>query len=497
MSIDVLFIHPGNHKGNYQGLAKEFTAIATPAWALLLADHIRNKGYSTAIYDVNVTGWNENTAKEITALYNPCLITLMVYGHNPSASTQTMPSASKIAKDIKNYNRDIPVLIGGIHPSALPELTLKTESVDYIAQGEGAYTIDGLLRYLKGKETIKNVKGLWYTCNHTVHFTIPAPIITDLDTELDGYAWDLLPSLNNYRAHTMHCFQDFENSIMDDFSDVRTPYVAMNTSLGCPFSCHYCCINALFGKPGIRYWSLKKVISWIDTLVNSYGIKHIRFDDELFILSQQRVETFCDLLIERDYKLNIWVYGRVDTIKESLLKKIKKAGINWICLGIESANEKVRFNVNKNIRKDIQDTVKKIQTHDINVLGNYLFGLPEDNRETMQETLCQAMELNCEFVNFYTVMAYPGSRLYEWASLRDGFLPKNWAGFSQLGYDTQPLPTKYLSAKEVLQFRDEAFFTYYTNPDYLKMIEIKFGNKVKKHLEKMLGVPMKRRILGE
>ena len=497
MDIDVLFIHPGNHKGNYQDLAKEFTAIATPSWTLLLANYTRNKGYSTAIYDVNVKGWNENIAKELITHHNPSLIVIMVYGHNPSASTQTMPSAGKIAKDIKDYNKDIQILMGGIHPSALPELTLKTECVDYIAQGEGASTIEGLLRYFKGKEDIHNIKGLWYKNKNAIRHTISAPIISNLDAELDGYAWDLLPDLINYRAHNMHCFQDFEKSIRDDYSDVRTPYVAMNTSLGCPYSCHYCCINAIFGKQGIRYWSVEKVVSWIDILVKKYNVRNIRFDDELFILSSQRVEKFCDLIIERNYNLNIWVYGRVDTIKQSLLLKLKKAGINWICLGIESANEKVRSSVNKNISKNIKEIVKQIQSHDICVLGNYMFGLPEDTIETMKETLDQALELNCEFVNFYTVMAYPGSELYEWASKKDGYLPETWAGFSQLGYDTQPLPTKYLSAGEVLKFRDEAFFKYYTNPDYMIMAEKKFGNTVKKHLEKMLNVNVKRRILGD
>ncbi|MBT6228167.1 MAG: B12-binding domain-containing radical SAM protein [Candidatus Scalindua sp.] len=497
MNTDVLFIHPGNHKGNYQGLAREFTAIATPAWTLLLANYIRNKGYGTAIYDVNVDGWNENTVKEIVAQYNPDLVTIMVYGHNPSASTQTMSSAGKIAKDIKVYNKDIQILMGGIHPSALPVLTLKTESVDYVAQGEGAYTIEGLLRYLKGKGNINNVKGLWYKNSDSICFTTPAQVISDLDTELDGYAWDLLPDLNNYRAHNMHCFQNFEKSVKDDFSDVRTPYVAMNTSLGCPHSCHYCCINAIFEKPGIRYWSLEKVVSWIDTLVIKYGVRDIRFDDELFILSSQRVERFCELIKERGYDLNLWVYGRVDTIKESLIVKLKEAGINWICLGIESANEKVRSNVNKSIKKDIKDVVEKIQANDIYVLGNYMFGLPEDNLETMNETLDQAMELNCEFVNFYTVMAYPGSELYEWASKKDGYLPESWNGFAQLGYDTQPLPTKYLQATEVLRFRDEAFSKYYTNPDYMEMLERKFGNKVRVHMEKMLDINIKRRILGD
>jgi len=493
--VDVLFIHPGNQKKTYQRLAGEFTAIATPVWTSLLANSIRKKGYATAIYDVNVEGWDESVASEILDKYNPKIIVMMVYGHQPSASTQTMPAAGKIAKDIKRDSRDALIAMGGTHPSALPERTLREEDIDYVIQGEGLYTIEGLIKYVKGAENIRNVTGLWYKRDELIEHTAPAPIINDLDRELDDYAWDLLPPINNYRAHTMHCFQDFEESQSDDFSDVRSPYVAMYTSLGCPYSCSYCCINAVFQKTGIRYWSLDKVLSWIDTIVNKYGVKNIRFDDELFILSPKRIERFCDLIIERGYNLNIWVYGRVDTIKDSLLNKLKKAGINWICLGIESGNEKVRKNMNKIIGKSITEVVKSIQSHDIYVLGNYMFGLPDDNINTMEETLQLSMDLNCEFTNYYTVMAYPGSSLYEWASGKQGYLPDNWWGFSQHSFETKPLPTKYLSSSEVLRFRDNAFYRYFTNGKYLDMIETKFGKKVKSHIERMVNIKIERKIL--
>jgi len=493
--MDVLFIHPGNQKKIYQSLANEFTAIAPPVWASLLANYVRNQGYSTAIYDVHIEGWDKDTPKDLADRYDPDLIVMMVYGHHPSASTQTMPAAGAIARDIKAFNSDIPVAMGGTHPSALPERTLQEESIDFVIQGEGPYTIAGLIEYLKGKKSIKDIQGLWYRHNGDVEFTSQAPVVTNLDEELDGYAWDLLPSLDRYRAHNMHCFQDFHKSQREDFSDVRSPYVAINTSLGCPYSCHYCCINAIFGRPGIRYWSLDKVLSWIDTLVNDYNIRNIRFDDELFILSPKRVERFCDMLIERDYGLNIMVYGRVDTTRDFLLEKLKRAGISWICLGIESGNERVRNDVNKNIKKDIKEVVKAIQAHDIYVLGNYMFGLPEDDISTMQQTLDLAIDLNCEFANMYTVMGFPGSALYEWA-LDQGAVSDNWAAFSQHSYETQPLPTRYLSPAEVLAFRDEAFNTYFSNEKYLDMIDKRFGSKVRGHIEKMLTIRLERKLLS-
>lgn len=494
MSTDILFIHPGNQKRTYQQLANEFTAIATPSWTSLLAGSCLEKGKTVAIYDVNIDGWDEKLPAEITEKYNPELVVIMVYGHNPSASTQTMPAAGRIAADIREFNADIPVAMGGIHPSALPEKTLEDEKIDFVIQGEGTHTIPELSDYLMGKRGISNVRGLWHKRNAKPEFTGPSPTVENLDDELPGYHWELLPGLERYRAHNMHCFQDFKKSVKEDFSDVRSPYVAMNTSLGCPFKCNYCCINAIFDKPKIRYWSLEKVMGWFDELAEK-GVRNIRLDDELFVLSPQRVERFCDMLTERKHDFNIWVYGRVDTVRDSLLSKLKQAGISWICLGIESGNEKVRNHVNKKIGKDIGDVVRTIQGHGIYVLGNYMFGFPEDNFETMRQTLDLAIDLNCEFANFYTVMAIPGSDLYSTA-IANGHVFENWQEFSQHSYETRPLPTKHLSSAQVLEFREKAFETYFKNSAYLDSVEEKFGFKTRRHIEKMNTVKIKRKILG-
>lgn len=495
IKLDILFINPGNHKKTYQDLSKEYTAIATPAWTLLCAEFVRQKGFSTTIYDVNINGWDEKTAAEIFSRYEPHLVVIMVYGHNPSASTQTMPAARLIAKQIKDYNKDIPIAFGGIHASALPKQTIEEEKIDFVIQGEGPYTIEGLTEVLRGKKELAQVPGLWYREKGEIKSNAPTQIIKDLDQELPTYAWDLLPSLDKYRAHNMHCFQDFHLSKTADFSDIRSPYVAMNTSLGCPYNCSYCCINAIFGKPSIRYWSLDTVMKWFDLLVNKHYVRNIRLDDELFILSPERVERFCDMIIERKYDLNIWVYARVDTIKQGLVHKMKKAGINWVCLGIESGNNRVRDDVNKKIKQDIHGIVKILQDSGIYVFGNYMFGLPEDDLNTMQETLDLAIELNCEFANFYSVMAYPGSKLYDWASTQPGVITNDWNAFSQHSYETQPLPTKYLSPAQVLRFRDEAFDKYFNNNKYLEYLEKRFNPQVRKHIEKMLNVKIRRKLL--
>ena len=172
--------------------------------------------------------------------------------------------------------------------------------------------------------------------------------------------------------------------------------------------------------------------------------------------------------------------------------------MRWLALGIESGSKHVRDGAEKSLKsEDIIAIVRAIQAADINVIGNYIFGLPDDTQETMRETLALAQELNCEFANFYSAMAYPGSPLYTLALNSGWQLPHTWSGFSQHSYDCQPLPTATLSAAEVLGFRDKAFDEYFTHPRYLAMVKERFGMETLAHIEQMTRHKLKRRLLEE
>lgn len=146
---------------------------------------------------------------------------------------------------------------------------------------------------------------------------------------------------------------------------------------------------------------------------------------------------------------------------------------------------------------DIKSIVDSIRKNDISVIGNFIFGLPEDTLESMRETLDMAKELKCEFVNFYCAMAYPGSRLYNMAIKEGWKLPESWMGYSQHSYEMLPLCSKYLSAREIVKFRDEAFNEYFNNKEYLAMVEDKFGQNVRINLENVCKSKLKRKILEE
>jgi radical SAM superfamily enzyme YgiQ (UPF0313 family) len=483
---DIVVINPGDRKQVYQDLAADFSAIEPPFWIAAMCSYLRNNGFAVEIIDAGAEDITPGEAATRVRELNPYLAAVIVYGSQPSASTQNMTIAGEICGALKD-NTSAKIAIGGLHPSALPKRTLEEERVDFVMEGEGLYTLTGLLKRVKrGKHDFAEVPGLWYFDKGTIKNNPRAPLIKDLDAMLPIAAWDLLP-MEKYRAHTWHCFDDLDH---------RMPYGAIYTSLGCPYSCQFCCVNALFGKPGKRYRSPSLVVEEIGLLVNNYGIKNIKIADELFVFNETHYMTIVDLIIKKGFDVNIWAYARVDKVKEENLQKMKQAGINWLALGIESGNPEVRGGTSKAMEAhDMKKIVRTIQDAGIRVIGNYIFGLPDDTAETIQETLNMAIELNCEFVNFYTAMAYPGSKLYEIA-LKEGWkLPDEWHGFSQHAYEVLPLPTKHISAEEVLRFRDDAFHAYFSTPAYSEMIERKFGKKVKEHIQEMTSTRLKRKVL--
>lgn len=486
--IDIVLINPGDRKQVFQNLDADFSAIEPPFWVAVIAAYLRKCGFGVAIIDANA---DNITPDEVAARVDgmaAMLSVVVVYGSQPSASTQNMTIAGRICKALK-AGTSSKVAIGGLHPSALPERTFKDTGVDFVIEGEGPYTLKGLIRHLKsGDGDYSKVPGLWYAHNDSVLHTQRAPLITDLDDMLPLAAWDLLP-MKTYRAHNWHCFDDLSH---------RRPYGAIYTSLGCPFNCVFCCINAPFGKPGIRYRSPELIIDEIGDLVKNYGVKNIKIVDELFVFSEPHYMGIVELILQRGYDLNIWAYARVDTVKVANLKKMKKAGINWLALGIESANPDVRDGASKRMRvNDIKSVVGAIQDAGIRVIGNYIFGLPDDTFATMQETLDMAIDLKCEFTNIYCAMAYPGSKLYDIAIAEGWELPGQWHGYSQHSYETLPLPTKHIRAADVLRFRDNAFERCYSDTGYLDMVESKFGAHVRKHIVEMNSIRLKRKLLGD
>jgi len=494
-TLDLVLVNPGSRAKLYQALGTRLTAVENPVWAGLIATFARNRGFSVEIVDAEAEELAPDEAAARTSALDPRLVAVVVYGHQPSASTQNMTGASAIVTAIKQLSPATRVLMLGGHVAALPERTLAEEACDFVTRDEGLYGVTDLLAALRAsaEPDFSSVRGLVYRGAGGPIANPAAPLVRDLDGEMPGIAWDLLP-MPRYRAHNWHCFGHLE----------RQPYAAIYTTLGCPYHCSFCCIQAPFksgekeiglraGVNSYRFWSPARVIQEIDVLVTRYGVRNIKFADEMFVLHPRHVAGICDAIVERGYDLNIWAYARVDTVRDEMLEKLRRAGFRWLAFGIEAANEGVLTDVDKRYRVDeVYATVRKVKTAGINIIGNYIFGLPEDTRETMQQTLDLALDLNCEFANFYCAMAYPGSPLYGQAIDRGWPLPASWSGYSQHAVDTLPLPTRHLSAGEVLRFRDDAFHRYFTSQPYLQMVGARFGDETLGHIRQMTAHRLER-----
>jgi anaerobic magnesium-protoporphyrin IX monomethyl ester cyclase len=502
-SLDVVLVHPNGRAGIYQGLG-DLAAVETPVWAGMLASYVRLKGQTVAILDAEAEGLSPAAVAMRVESLKPLLACVVVYGHQPSASTQVMTAARSTLKAIQEANPKIRRLLLGGHAAALPERSWWEEPVTYVCTGEGPVTLYELLSALKsGGMDLHRVRGLAWGDNGKVQRNPDAPLVQDLDAEIPAPAYDLLPGLGLYRAHNWHCFGGLD----------RSPYASLYTTLGCPYACSFCCIQAPFrsgealaaqGKGrglgvrpaanSYRFWSPHRVV---ETLVGlrDQGVTNVKIADEMFVLNPGHVAAICDQLIAADLHLNLWAYARVDTVRNGMARKLKAAGFNWLAFGIESAGASVRDGVHKSLDEaEIHETIAKVRAAGIHVIGNYIFGLPGDTVDTMGDTLQLARELQTEFANFYSAMAYPGSRLYEEAVAKGWELPSTWEGYSQHSATSLPLRTEHLSAARILQFRDQAFQSYHLDRAYLEMIERKFGPATVAEIRRMAGLRLERRV---
>ncbi|MFA5138810.1 MAG: radical SAM protein [Elusimicrobiota bacterium] len=488
--LDILLVNVGGTKRQvYQDLSMEFSAIDPPFWAALTAGYLRKHGFSVDILDANVRNLGQEESAEEILKAGARLTAIVVYSQQANTCTPIMTAVGLLCRKLKQRCPDIRLILTGWHPSALPERTLREESCDMVAQGEGFYTLRALL---EGKP-LEKVPGLWWKEGQDIRHTPRPKPVQDLTGELDEVAWDLLPiGSGQYRGFNWMCLQSLET---------RDRCASMLTSLGCPFKCRFCAIHATFGERRVRYWSPEWTLQQMETLAKRYGVRHINLNDELFVFNKEHYLPIAEGLIRLGLDLNICAFARVDRVDAmdaSELRTLKKAGFNWFKFGIESANARILKLSNKGSydKEVIRRVVAKVHDAGIDLCANFVFGLPGDDWETMQETLNLAFELNCSFPSFFCAMALPGADLYE-ESERKGVLPPTWLGYASQGYHFQPLPTEHLSSADVVRFRDYAFDAYFKNPRLLAKIEARFGRTARGHIEAMTRHRLKRKLLGD
>ncbi len=522
--LDVLFVHPGDAHRLYQGLSDRFSAIETPTWCLLLAQSCRSKGFGTAILDCDAERLHRHEAVKRIKESNPRLVVFVVYGQNPNAGTTKMTGAIDTAAMLKEFFPEYPVCFVGSHTSALPRDVLSLPFVDFVLLNEGVYALHNLLN-TDLKNDLQNIRGIgWkrikkeYKEGVGVHpasgvwqecvLNEPEKVVPNerMDFDLPGSAWDLLPYKNKpfdlYRSCNWHAnFHD----------ELRNPYAAIYSSLGCRFKCDFCMINIVnrvdntdgitaANSPNMRFWSPEFMLKEFERLAN-FGVSTIRISDEMFFLDKRYFEPLLQGLVDRGLgsELLMWAYARVDTVRAKYLDLFNKAGVKWLALGIEAADQKIRKEITKGTYEevDIRDIVNQISDSGISTISNYIFGLPDDNYDSMNATLDLALELNTEMANMYPCFALPGSPLFYQARQNGWALPQTFEAWSFHSYECLPLPTKHLSASEVLRFRDRAWDMYFNRPEYHKVVESKFGKDAADHITDMASIKLRRKLLGD
>lgn len=508
--MDVLFINPDSSLKAYQELAQVYSAIEPPTWSLLLAESCRSKGFEVGILDADAERLSLNESVSRISNLKPRLIVFVVYGQNPNSGTTSMIGALALASALKEGGEVAPICFVGSHTSALPMEVLSYNSVDIVLLNEGVYALHNLLKS-NLRDDLTYIKGIGYKKKGPAGFVMPTlnppqSVVPQelMDQDLPGYAWDLLPfkekPLDLYRAHFWHA--NFNH-------DERTPFAAIYTSLGCNFGCDFCMINIVnrvdnsenisaADSRGMRFWSPGWVAREMNKLAD-LGVKTLRISDEMFFLNRKYYEPVLQNAIDHQFGFNMWTYSRIDTVRRDYLDLFKKAGVNWLALGVEAGNQQVRQEVSKGSFKEvnIRDVCNTIRDADINIISNYIFGFPEDTIETMQQTLDLALELNTEMANMYPCQALPGSPMYFTAKQNSWKLPDTFEGYAFLSYESEPLPTKHLTSAEVLKFRDDAWQTYFTNPSYLNLVENRFGLTQRQNVEDMATIKLNRKILGD
>ena len=423
--LDCLFVSPGNSKGSYQELSKTYSAIETPTWSLLLAESCRSVGFSVGILDVNAENLTLDACYLKINNLRPKILCFTVYGQNVNAGTTSMSGALLLSKYLKEKKIDIPIVYVGSHVQSLPYESLNNEkSIDIILTNEGVYSLRNLLKLENFKtENLKKINGIGFRDIDKVILNEPEKIVPQekMDVDLPGYAWDLLPykekPFDLYRSPMWHA--EYQES-------KRSPYAAIQTSLGCKFGCDFCMINIINRNNNdevgvasnysfMRWWSPEFIIKEFDKLIK-YGVETIRIVDEMFLLNPKYYLPLCELLKSRNKKdnLRMWAYSRIDTIKKpNVLEIVRSAGIKWLCLGIESGKKEIRLEITKGKFEDVdvETVIDKVHQADIDVMANYIYGLPGDTEQSILETLNLSKKLCTRGWNTYASMALPGSNL--------------------------------------------------------------------------------------
>jgi len=354
----------------------EFPII--PMGLLYLAAILEHNDYEVDVLDLLVSRNTNDKIKRKLESYQPDVVGV-------TAVTMNYPAASRILKYCKSVNPDITTVIGGPHVTFAAKETLdEAPWIDIVAMGEGEMT---LLDIVGGKKR-DDIPGIAFRSDG-VKVTPPRPLIEDLD----GLP---LPARHLFQSSRYHALAS---------------HLSLITGRGCPFNCVFC-VGSKMGGRRARFRNPKLVVDELEQGLD-LGFTEVNFEDDLFTLNHKHLHAICDEIISRKLDLKWSVFARVDTVNPEVLAKLKQAGCDWLCYGIESGNQRILDIVKKKITLDrIRESVKMAKDAGVNVLASFILGLPGETKETLVESMDFARELDT-YYGFHVLAPFPGTEVRE------------------------------------------------------------------------------------
>lgn len=422
----VCLINPPRIQPKAWGKPNVFPPIAMASVAAVL----EKKGHGVMIIDSPTEGW-ENLEELDATKYRVGLNAEVIAGRikdwKPDVVIVEVPfsgwskTAFEVVSTAKRVNKDITVVLFGLHPSSRPEACLNDSEADFVVVGEPEVTIEELVVALGAKNSdYQAINGLGYRENGKVKLTAKRAFIQDLDT-LPLPARHLLPMRVYAEAVKQNPLR----------GEITKPYTIVVTSRGCPFNCVFCTHCIVWGKQW-RPRSPKNVVDEVEHVLKTYGIKQIDFADDNMTWNPQRMAQICDLIVERGLKFDWFTPNgvRADTLNEALLRKMKKAGCKKIRVAPESGVQRVVSDIaKKNLDlKKVEDAIVAAKKVGIKVGCFFVMGLIGETKADIEETIRYAYKLKslgAESFVFSIAMPLYSTAFYEQARaggyIREGF----------------------------------------------------------------------------
>ena len=391
-----------------------FPVFTFPSGLCYIAAVIEEEGYDVSVYDIDnvkprtkplLSGINSLDDKVYAEFVNMIdnldhplwkEVGAVVKKQSPdivgiSAMATQYGSALNIAKVAKEFDSDISVVMGGAHPTALPEETLKNEEVDFVVRQEGEYTFLDLIKKLESKGNLRDVLGITYRENGEIVNNPNRPLIQNLDD---------LP------FPARHLVLDKENYPPGVFGKIFA-------SRGCPYNCIFCAPKKTWGKK-VRYRSPKKVIEEIKHVHESFVTPSFTFNDADFLINKKFVSDICDLIIEEGLVVGWECSAKASEITQDIIQKMVNAGCHTISVGVESGSNKTLDNAKKGVTTDnIKEARRILKENFVVYCAYYMIGFPWETKEDVEKTVSFMNGLDSDFEKVFIVATYPGTELYE------------------------------------------------------------------------------------